>query len=65
MSDMFRLGAGHVREIPLESGLEAGYAWLTRKKAKRLDMSDQSLWNPARGPDMSGMIGVSCGRIDF
>jgi hypothetical protein len=36
---MFRLGAGHVREIPLESGLGAEYVWLTRKKAKRLDMS--------------------------
>jgi hypothetical protein len=36
---MSGLGAGHVREIPLESGLEAGYAWLTREKAKRLDMS--------------------------
>jgi hypothetical protein len=39
MSDMFRLGAGHVREIPLESGLEAGYAWLIWDKAERLDMS--------------------------
>jgi hypothetical protein len=36
---MSRLGAGHVREIPLESGLEAGYAWLTQEKAKRSDLS--------------------------
>jgi hypothetical protein len=36
---MSRLGAGHVREMPLESGLEAGYAWLTREKAERPDMS--------------------------
>jgi hypothetical protein len=33
------LGAGHVREMPLESGLEAGYHWLTQKKAERPDMS--------------------------
>jgi hypothetical protein len=36
---MSRLGAGHVREMPLESDLEAGYAWLTRGKAERPDMS--------------------------
>jgi hypothetical protein len=36
---MFRLEAGHVQEIPLESCLEAEYAWLTQEKAKRLDMS--------------------------
>jgi hypothetical protein len=36
---MFGLGARHVREIPLESGLEVGYAWLTHKKVERLDMS--------------------------
>jgi hypothetical protein len=28
-------------------------------------MSGQSLWNSARGPDMSGLIGVFGGRIDF
>jgi hypothetical protein len=28
-------------------------------------MSGQSLWNLARGPDMSGLIGVFDGRIDF
>jgi hypothetical protein len=28
-------------------------------------MSDQSLWNPARGPDMSGLIGVFSGMVDF
>jgi hypothetical protein len=28
-------------------------------------MSSQSLWTPARGPDMSGLIGVFGGRIDF
>jgi hypothetical protein len=36
---MSRLGAGHVQEMPLESDLEAGYAWLTRKKAERSNMS--------------------------
>jgi hypothetical protein len=36
---MSRPEARHVREIPLESGLEARYAWLTQEKAKRLDMS--------------------------
>jgi hypothetical protein len=36
---MSGLGAGHVREMPLDSDLEAGYAWLIRDKAKRLDMS--------------------------
>jgi hypothetical protein len=62
---MSGLGAGHVREMPLQSGLEAGYAWLTQEKAERSDMSSQSLWNPARGPDMSGLTGVFGGRIDF
>jgi hypothetical protein len=33
------LGAGHVHEMPVKSGLEAAYAWLTRKKAERPDMS--------------------------
>jgi hypothetical protein len=37
---MSGLGAGHVQEMPLESSLEARYAWLTREKAERLDMSD-------------------------
>jgi hypothetical protein len=36
---MSGLRAGHIREKPLESGQEAGYAWLTRDKAERLDMS--------------------------
>jgi hypothetical protein len=69
---MSRLGAGHVWEMPLESGLEAGYAWLTQKKAERpnmsglgLNMSGQSLWNLASVPDMSNLIGVFGGRIDF
>jgi hypothetical protein len=35
---MSGLGVEHVQEIPLESGLEAGYAWLTQDKAERLDM---------------------------
>jgi hypothetical protein len=34
-------------------------------KAERPDMSGQSLWNPDRRPDMSGLIGVFGGRIDF
>jgi hypothetical protein len=36
---MSGLRAGHIWEIPLESDLEAGYAWLTREKAERPDMS--------------------------
>jgi hypothetical protein len=62
---MSGLGAGHVQEMPLESGLEAEYAWLTQEKAERSDMSGQSLWNLASGPDMSGLTGVFGGRIDF
>jgi hypothetical protein len=34
-------------------------------KAERPDMSGQSLWNPARRLDMSSLIGVFGGRIDF
>jgi hypothetical protein len=37
-SDMPRLGAGHVQEMPPESGLGVGYVWLTREKAERSDM---------------------------
>jgi hypothetical protein len=36
---MSELGAEHVREMPLEFGLEAGYAWLTHEKVERPDMS--------------------------
>jgi hypothetical protein len=36
---MSELGAGHVREMPPEYSLEAGYAWLTQEKAERPDMS--------------------------
>jgi hypothetical protein len=36
---MSGLGTGHVWEIPLESGLKAGYALLAREKAERPDMS--------------------------
>jgi hypothetical protein len=36
---MSGLGARYVWEMPLKSGLEARYAWLTRKKAERSDMS--------------------------
>jgi hypothetical protein len=36
---MSGLGVGHVWEMPLESGLEAEYVWLTWEKAKRPDMS--------------------------
>jgi hypothetical protein len=28
-------------------------------------MSGQSLWNPAKGPDMSGLTGDFGGKIDF
>jgi hypothetical protein len=62
---MSRLGAGHVWEMHLESGLGAEYAWLTQKNAERPDMFDQSFWNPARGSDMSGLTEVFGGRIDF
>jgi hypothetical protein len=62
---MSGLGARHVGEMPLKSGLEARYAWLTREKVERSDMSGQSLWNSARGPDMSGLTRVFGGRIDF
>jgi hypothetical protein len=34
-------------------------------KAERPDMSNQSLWNPARGSDMSDLIEVFGGRVDF
>jgi hypothetical protein len=51
--------------MSLEFGLEAGYAWLTWDKAERPDMFDQSLWNLAREADISGLIGVFSGRIDF
>jgi hypothetical protein len=37
---MSGLVAGHVREMPQESGLEARFAWLTREKVEMLDMSD-------------------------
>jgi hypothetical protein len=46
---MSGLGARHIQEMPLESGLEPGYVWLTRDKAERPDMSGLRLWNPARG----------------
>jgi hypothetical protein len=36
---MSGLGAGHVWEMPLESCLKAGYAWLTQEKAEKPDMS--------------------------
>jgi hypothetical protein len=36
---MSELGVGHVRKMPLESDLEAVYAWLTQEKAERSDMS--------------------------
>jgi hypothetical protein len=36
---MSGLGARHVQEMPLESGLEVEYVWLTREKAERPDMS--------------------------
>jgi hypothetical protein len=62
---MSGLGTGHVREIPLKSGRETGYAWLTWEKAERPGISDQSLRNPTRGSDMSGLIGVFGARIDF
>jgi hypothetical protein len=69
---MSGLGGRHVWEMPLESGLGAGYVWLTREKAERSDMSGlgadifgKSLCNLARGSDMSGLTEVFGGRIDF
>jgi hypothetical protein len=64
-------GARHVWKMPLESSLEAGYAWLTREKGERPDMSAlgaghvrpeslESGW----GLDMSGLTEVFSGRID-
>jgi hypothetical protein len=37
---MSELRVRHVQKIPLESGLEPEYDWLTRDKAERQDMSD-------------------------
>jgi hypothetical protein len=51
--------------MPLKFSLGAGYVWLNWEKAERPDMSDQSLWNPARRADMSGLTGVFGGGIDF
>jgi hypothetical protein len=34
-------------------------------KAERPNMSDQSLWNLARGLDLCSLIGVFGGRVDF
>jgi hypothetical protein len=58
--------------MPLESGLEAGYAWLTWEKAERLDMSGlgaRHIWpeslESARGADMSSLTEDFGGRIDF
>jgi hypothetical protein len=50
-SDMSKLGAKNIWEMPLESGLEVRYTWLTSDKAGRLDMSD--------------LTGVFGGMIDF
>jgi hypothetical protein len=36
---MSGLVGGHVQKMPLESDLEAGYAWLTQEKAERSNMS--------------------------
>jgi hypothetical protein len=38
--------------------------WNSDKK-EGPDMSDQSLWNPARGSDMSDLTGVFDGMVDF
>jgi hypothetical protein len=51
---MSGLGAEHVRARSLEPIYGRG-----------LDMFGQSLWNPTRGPDMSGLTGVFGGRVDF
>jgi hypothetical protein len=58
--------------MPLESGLEARYAWLTQDKAEGSDMSGLGaghVWpeslESGSGLDMSGLTGVFCGRIDF
>jgi hypothetical protein len=36
---MSGLGAGHVREMPLKSGIGAGYDWLNWEKTERPNMS--------------------------
>jgi hypothetical protein len=36
---MSELGAEHVWEMHLESGLGVRYVWLTQEKTERLDMS--------------------------
>jgi hypothetical protein len=48
---MSGLEAGHAQKMPLESGLEARYAWLTREKGER--------------PNMSSLTGNFSGRINF
>jgi hypothetical protein len=35
---MSGVGAEHIPEMPMESGLEAGYAWLAQEKAKMPNM---------------------------
>jgi hypothetical protein len=45
---MSGLGARHVWEMPLKSGLGVEYAWLTWKKGERSDMS-------GLGPNMFGL----------
>jgi hypothetical protein len=39
MSYLSGLGVGHVLKMPLKSGLEVGYAWLTQEKTESLNMS--------------------------
>jgi hypothetical protein len=36
---MSGLRVGHVQEMPLKSGIEAKYVWLTQEKPERPDMS--------------------------
>jgi hypothetical protein len=53
-SDIFGLGAGHVREMPLEFGLGTRYVRSGTSSLRnwvRSDMSGRSHWNPAIEPD--------------
>jgi hypothetical protein len=54
---MSGLEAGHVQEMPLKSGLEAGYAWLTREKTERSDISGLGAEHVWRKPLESGQGG--------
>jgi hypothetical protein len=58
--------------MPLKSGLEVGYAWLTREKAEMPDMSGPGVGyirpeslESGYGADLSGPTRVFSGSIDI